>query len=53
MPEQKYMSHRSEDCFGKRSDRKSIKDGLGGALGSKADALKQYKRSERKWKRDS
>ena len=29
MPEQKHMSHSSENCFGKRSNQQSIKNGLG------------------------
>ena len=51
MPEQKYMLHISEDGFGKRSDQKSIKDGLGRALGNREDAVKQYKKSKHKWKK--
>ena len=42
MSEQKYMLHSYEDCFGKLSDRNSIKDGLVGALGIRAYAVKQY-----------
>ena len=52
MPERKYMLHSSENCFDKRSDQQSIKDGLGGDLGNRADALKQYKNSEHKWKKE-
>ena len=48
MHEIKYMLHSSEDCFGKRPDQKSIKDGLAGPLGSRADAVKQYKKFEHK-----
>ena len=51
MPERKYMLHSSEKCFGKRSNQQSIKEGLGGALGNRADAVKQYKKSEHKWKK--
>ena len=46
------MLHNSGDCFGKRSDQKSIKYGLGGPMGSRAEAVKQYKRSENKWKKE-
>ena len=45
MPEKKYMSNSSEDCFGKRSDQKSIIDRLGGPMGSRSEVVKQYKRS--------
>ena len=51
MPEQKYMSHSSEDCFGKHSNQNSIKYDLGGSLGSRVDDLKQYKSSKHKWKK--
>ena len=48
MPEQNYMSHNYEDCFGNISDQKSIKDGLGGTMGSRDKAVKYYNKSERK-----
>ena len=51
MSEQKYMLHSYEDCFGKFSDRNSIKYGLGGALGSMVDAVKQYQKSKHKRKK--
>ena len=47
MPEQKYMSHSSEECFGK-----CIRNRLVGAMGSRAEDVKQYKKSENKWKKD-
>ena len=50
--EWKYIPHSSGDCFGKRSDQNSIKDGLEGSLGSRDDATKQYKNSEHKWKKE-
>ena len=50
--EQKYMLHSYGDCFGKRSYQKSIKDGLGVALYSRANDVKKYKKSEHKWKKD-
>ena len=46
------MSHSSEDCFGKCSYQKFIMDGLEGPLCSRADAVKQYNKSEQKWKKD-
>ena len=47
--EQKYMLHRAEDCFGECNNQKTIKDGLGGPVGSRYEAVKQYKKSEIKW----
>ena len=52
MPEQKIMSHSTEDSFVKRSDQKSIKYGLGVPIGSRAEDLKQWKKSEQKWKKE-
>ena len=49
IPEQKYMSHSAEECFGKRANQKTINDGLGGPMGSRSEAVKQYKKSENKW----
>ena len=43
MTHQKYMAHSSENRFFERSYQQSIKDGLGGSLGNRADAVKQYK----------
>ena len=43
-----YMLHNYEDCFVKRSKQKSIKNGLAGPLGSRADDVKQYKNFEHK-----
>ena len=50
LPAQKYMSHNSEECFGKHSDQKYTKDGLGGPMESREKAVKQYKEYENKWK---
>ena len=47
--EQNYMSHSSENCFGKSSDQKYIKEGLEGALGNRDDAFKRYNKSEKQW----
>ena len=46
------MSHIYEECFGKSSDQNSIKYGLGGSMGSRADSVKQYKKFKNKWKKD-
>ena len=46
------MLHSSENCFGDSSNQQSIKDGLGGALGNRADSVNQYKNSEHKRKKD-
>ena len=51
MPEIKYTSHISENCFGKRLNQQSIKDGLGGSLCNRADSVNHYKSSKQKWKR--
>ena len=48
MPEKNYMLHSAEDCFGKCSRQNSVKYGLGGPLGSMAEAVKQFKKSENK-----
>ena len=52
MPEHEHIPHRSEDCFGKRSDQKSIKDGLEIPMVIMAEDMKQYNKSEHKWKKD-
>ena len=31
---------------------RTIKDGMGGSVGSRTDTVKQYKKSENKWKKD-
>ena len=46
------MLNRPKNCFGKRSDKKSIKGGLGRALSNRADSVKFYKKSEQKCKND-
>ena len=45
MTEPKYMLHIAEDCTGVRTNQ-SIKDGMGGPVGSRSNAVKQYKKSE-------
>ena len=52
MPDRKYMLISAKDCFGKRTNQKTVKDGLGGPMGSRAEAVKQYKKSESKWKKE-
>ena len=49
MSERNYMSHSSKDCTGMRTKR-TIKDGMGGYVGSRDDTVKHYKKSENKWK---
>ena len=39
-----YMSHIAKDCTGMRTKR-TIKDGMGGSVGGRADTVKQYKKS--------
>ena len=38
------MSHSAEDCFGKRTNHNTIKDGLVGPMVSRAEYMKQYKK---------
>ena len=52
MPKQNYMSHSTGDFFGKRSNHKYIKDGLVIHLGNKYKAVKQFKKSKNKWKKE-
>ena len=52
MHERKYKSHTSENIFGHGSDQESIKEGLGGSLGNRNSAVKQFHKSEKKWKRE-
>ena len=46
------MSHSAEDCFDKRTNQKTIKDGLVGPMGNRAEAVKHYKKSKNKWKKE-
>ena len=50
MPERKYILHSAEYCTGMRTNR-TIKDGMGGYVRSRTDTVKQYKKSENKWKK--
>ena len=52
IPEQKYMPYIDEDCFGKCSNQKTIKDGLGGNMGSRDETVKQYKKYKSKWNKE-
>ena len=52
IPKRKYMSHSTEEFFGKRYKQKSINYRQGGTMGSRAEAVKQWKKSENKWNRD-
>ena len=45
--ERNYTSHSAKDCTGVRTNR-FIKDGMGGLVGSRTYAVKQYKKSENK-----
>ena len=47
MPERRYTSHSTKDYYGVITNR-PIKDGLVGPMGSRTDAVKQYKKSEKK-----
>ena len=51
MPEIKYMLHSAEDRKGMRTNR-TINDGMGGSVVSRDDTMKQYKKSEKKWKKN-
>ena len=47
MTEQKYMSYIAKDCTFMCTNR-TIKDGMGGYVGSRADTVKHYKKFEKK-----
>ena len=51
IPEQKFMLHSAEDCFVKCTNQETIKDRLGGPMGSRAEYVKQYKKSKSKCKK--
>ena len=48
--ERNYMSHSGEDFTCMLTNR-TIYDGMGGSVGSRANTVKQYKKSE-KWKKE-
>ena len=45
------MLHSAKDCTGMRTNW-NIKDVIGGSMGSRANNVKQYKRSENKRKKE-
>ena len=47
-----YMLHSFENCYGKSSDQHSIQEGLGGAIVNRDDAVKHYKKSEQKLRKE-
>ena len=49
--EHKYASHSSKDCTCMITKR-SIKDGMGGPIGSSNNDLQQHNKSENKWKKE-
>ena len=49
MPE--YMLHSAKGWRGMRTNQ-TINDGIGGYVVSRADTMNQYKKSEKKWKKD-
>ena len=51
MPERKYTSHSSKDFTGLRTNR-TIKDVIGGTVGSSTDAVKQYNKPENKYNKE-
>ena len=44
MTERTWKSHSSDNFFGNKSDQESVKDGLGGPLGNREDAVKHYQK---------
>ena len=50
MPEQKYLSNSAKDCAGICSNW-TTKDGMGVNVGSRADTVEQYNKSEKKVER--
>ena len=50
IPDKRYMLHISEDYTGVRTNR-TVKDRIGGYVGIRNDTVKQYKKSENKWKK--
>ena len=49
IPERKYLLHSNKDCTDVCTKR-PIKDGMGGPIGSRTNAVQQYKKSENRWK---
>ena len=51
IPERKYMSHSTADCTGQRTNW-TVKDVIGVSVGSRYYTVKQYKKSEKKLKKE-
>ena len=51
MPEQKCILHSAEEFFGKRTNQKIVKDELRGSMGSRSEAMEQYKKSDRNFRK--
>ena len=49
IPDHEYMPHSAETCFGNRSNQVSLKKGLGGNLGNRYAAVKNFNKSEENW----
>ena len=45
------MTHSTKDCTGMRT-KHSIKDGMGGPVGSRNHDVQQHKKYENKWKKE-
>ena len=52
IPESKWKSNSSKKSFVKRSNKENFKDGLGGALSNRDDAVKHYQKYKKKLKRE-
>ena len=50
--ERKYMLHRYDDCFFNCYDHKYSKEGMSISIGNRTNAVKQYKKSENKRKKE-
>ena len=46
IPEKNYVSYSAEDCTGMCTNQ-TIKGGMGGSVGSRADTVKHYKNSKK------
>ena len=51
MTEQRYVLHNVEDCTVICTNR-TIMDGMRGSMGSRADIVKQYKKTKNEWKKE-
>ena len=48
----KYVLYSAEEFFGKHTNHKNIKDGLGGPMGIRAKAMKEYNKYGSKCKKE-